>query len=82
MSQAGEGSRKPESAKRAGLEREAVIAAAHRSPRRSSLFWWLFDHYDELGPRREAQGISLKSMCAGTSHRTEPGGWRGNRGGQ
>ena len=67
MSQAGEGSRKPESAKRAGLGREAVIAAAHRSPRRSSLFWWLFDHYDEL---IEAKGLSAlgfpwKSMCAG-----------------
>ena len=55
MSQAGEGSRKPESAKRAGLGREAVVAAAHRSPRRSSLFWWLFDHYDEL---IDAKGLS------------------------
>ena len=54
MSQAGEGSRKPESAKRAGLGREAVVAAAHRSPRRSSLFWWLFDHYDELIEAKEA----------------------------
>jgi hypothetical protein len=66
MSQAGEGSRKPESAKRAGLGREAVIAAAHRSPRRSSLFWWLFDHYDELIEAKglSALGLPWKSMCA------------------
>jgi hypothetical protein len=67
MSQAGEGSRKPESAKRAGIGREAVITAAHRSPRRSSLFWWLFDHYDELNEAKglSALGFSWKSMCAG-----------------
>src|SRR5271163_795477 len=66
MSQAGEGSRKPETAKRAGLGREAVIAAAHRSPRRSSLFWWLFDHYDELIEAKglSALGLPWKSMCA------------------
>jgi len=66
MSQAGEGSRKPETAKRAGLGREAVIAAAHRSPRRSSLFWWLFDHYDELIEAKglSAHGLPWKSMCA------------------
>src|SRR5271163_2616437 len=66
MSQAGEGSRKPETAKRAGLGREAVIAAAHRSPRRSSLFWWLFDHYDELIEAKglSALGLPWKSICA------------------
>ena len=66
MSQAGEGSRKSESAKRAGLGREAVIAAAHRSPRRSSLFWGLFDHYDELIEAKglSALGLPWKSMCA------------------
>jgi hypothetical protein len=66
MSQAGEGSRKPESAKRAGPGWEAVIAAAHRSPRRSSLFWWLFDHYDELIEAKglSALGLPWKSWCA------------------
>ena len=72
MSQAGEGSRKPETAKRAGLGREAVIAAAHRSPRRSSLFWWLFDHYDEL---IEATGFArgtLQNIVEGRSPKIWP----------
>jgi len=64
MSEGGEGSRKP---KGAGLGRDAVVAVARRSPRRSSLFWWLFDHYDELIEAKglSALGLSWKSMCAG-----------------
>ena len=66
MSQAGEGSRKPESAKGAGLGREAVIAVAHRSPRHSSLFWFLFDHHDQLIEAKRLSGTwnSLGSPCA------------------
>ena len=65
MSQAGEGSRKPESAKGAGLGREAVVAAARRSPRHSSLFWCLFDQYDELIEAKGHSGLGIpwKSMC-------------------
>ena len=64
MSEGGGGSRKP---KGAGLGRDAVVAVARRSPRRSSLFWWLFDHYDELIEAKglSALGLSWKSMCAG-----------------
>jgi hypothetical protein len=64
MSQGGDGSWKP---KGAGLGREAVIAVVRRSPRRSSLFWWLFDHYDELIEQKglSAVGFDWKFMCAG-----------------
>ena len=66
MSEAGEGSGKSERATR-WARAGAVVAAARRSPRRSSLFWWLFDHYDELIEEKglSALGFSWKSMCAG-----------------
>ena len=55
MSAAGEASRRAESGKRSGATgREAALAVAGRSPRRSSLFWWLFDNHDEL---LEAKGM-------------------------
>jgi hypothetical protein len=59
MSQAGEGSRKPESAKGAGLGREAVIAVARRSPRHSSLFWFLFDQHDQLIEAKKESGLGI-----------------------
>ena len=64
MSQAGEGSRKPENAKGAGLGREAVIAVARRSPRHSSLFWFLFDQHDQLIEAKKESGLGIpwKSM--------------------
>jgi hypothetical protein len=67
MSEARDGSRKPERARGAALGKDAIVAVARRSPRRSSLFWWLFDHYDELIEEKglSALGFSWKSMCAG-----------------
>ena len=64
MSQGGDGSGKP---KGSGLGRESVIAVVRRSPRRSSLFWWLFDHHDELIAQKglSAVGFDWKFMCAG-----------------
>ena len=59
MSQAGEGSRKPENAKGAGLGREAVIAVARRSPRHSSLFWFLFDQHDQLIEAKKESGLGI-----------------------
>ena len=59
MSQAGEGSRKPESAKGAGPERDAVVAVARRSPRHSSLFWFLFDQHDQLIEAKKLSGLGI-----------------------
>jgi hypothetical protein len=59
MSQAGEGSRKPESAKGAGLGRDAVLAVARRSPRHSSLFWFLFDQHDQLIEAKKQTGLGI-----------------------
>jgi len=57
MSQAGEGSRKPESPQRAGLE--AILALARRSPRHSSLFWFLFDQHDQLIEAKKQSGLGI-----------------------
>jgi hypothetical protein len=64
MSQAGEGSRKPESAEGAGFGRDAVVAVARRSPRHSSLFWFLFDQHDQLieAKKHSALGIPWESI--------------------
>ena len=59
MSQAGEGSRNPESAKGAGLGRDAVVAVARRSPRHSSLFWFLFDQHDQLIEAKKLSGLGI-----------------------
>ena len=59
MSQAGEGSRNPESAKGAGLGRDAVVAVARRSPRHSSLFWFLFDQHDQLIDAKKHSGLGI-----------------------
>jgi hypothetical protein len=59
MSQAGEGSRNPESAKGAGLGRDAVVAVARRSPRHSSLFWFLFDQHDQLIEAKKLTGLGI-----------------------
>jgi hypothetical protein len=57
MSEAGEVSRKPESAKGAALE--AILALARRSPRHSSLFWYLFDQHDELIEAKKDSGLGI-----------------------
>jgi hypothetical protein len=59
MSQAGEGSRNPESAKGAGFGRDAVVAVARRSPRHSSLFWFLFDQHDQLIEAKKHSGLGI-----------------------
>jgi hypothetical protein len=59
MSQAGEGSRNPESAKGAGFGRDAVVAVARRSPRHSSLFWFLFDQHDQLIEAKKLSGLGI-----------------------
>jgi hypothetical protein len=59
MSHAGEGSRKPESAKGVGLGRDAVVAVARRSPRHSSLFWFLFDQHDQLIEAKKHSGLGI-----------------------
>ena len=66
MSAAGEASRRAESGKRSGATgREAALAVAGRSPRRSSLFWWLFDNHDELLEAKGMGGLGFawKAMC-------------------
>jgi hypothetical protein len=67
MSAASEASRtRSEDEKRSGASgREAALAAMARSPRRSSLFWWLFDNYDDLVEAKglSALGFPWKSMC-------------------
>ena len=66
MSAAGEASRRVESGKRSGATgREAALAVAGRSPRRSSLFWWLFDNHDELLQAKGMGGLGFawKAMC-------------------
>ena len=64
MSQRGEGCRRPEGAKGAGIGWEAAVAVAGRSPRHSSLFWFLFDQHDELieAKKRSGLGIPWESM--------------------
>src|SRR3984957_12599557 len=59
MSQAGEGSRNPESAKGAGFGRDAVVAVARRSPRHSPLFWFLFDQHDQLIEAKKLSGLGI-----------------------
>ena len=66
MSAAGEASRRSEGGKRSGATgREAALAVAGRSPRRSSLFWWLFDNHDELLEAKGMGGLGFpwKAMC-------------------
>jgi len=56
----------PGAASRGSREwRAAAVAVAARSPRRSSLFWWLFDNHDELiGAKGQSRlGLSWKAMC-------------------
>ena len=64
MSQAGEGSRKPESAKGRGSGGRRSSPLARRSPRHSSLFWFLFDQHDQLieAKRHSGLGIPWESM--------------------
>ena len=54
--------RRPEGPKGAGLE--AILALARRSPRHSSLFWFLFDQHDQLieAKRQSGLGIPWESM--------------------
>jgi hypothetical protein len=49
-----------------GSGRDAVVAAARRSPRHSSLFWFLFDQHDELieAKKQSGLGIPWESMLA------------------
>jgi len=66
VSAAGEASRRAESGKQSGATgREAALALAGRSPRRSSLFWWLFDNHDELLKAKGMGGLGFawKAMC-------------------
>ena len=51
--------RKPERAKGAGLGRDAVVAVARRSPRHSSLFWFLFDQHDQLIEAKKHSGLGI-----------------------
>jgi len=66
MSAAGEASRRAEGGKRGGaVGRNAALAVAGRPPGRSSLFWWLFDNYDELLEAKGLGGLGFpwKAMC-------------------
>ena len=66
MSAAGEASRRAEGGKRGGAAgRNAALAVAGRPPGRSSLFWWLFDNYDELLEAKGLGGLGFpwKAMC-------------------
>jgi hypothetical protein len=48
------------------VNRSSALAIAARSPRRSSLFWWLFDNHDDLieARGRGGLGFSWTAMCA------------------
>ncbi len=66
MSAPGEAARRSEGGNRNGAAgREAALAVAGRSPRRSSLFWWLFDNHDDLIEAKGLSGLGFpwKSMC-------------------
>ncbi|HEY1779657.1 MAG TPA: hypothetical protein VGG79_04360 [Roseiarcus sp.] len=49
-----------------GSGRDAVVAAARRSPCHSSLFWFLFDQHDELIEAKKLSGLGIpwESMLA------------------
>jgi hypothetical protein len=57
MSQAGDGVRRPGGPKSAALE--AILALARRSPRHSSLFWFLFDQHDQLIEAKKETGLGI-----------------------
>ena len=57
MSVPGDGMRRPEGPKGAGLE--AILALARRSPRHSSLFWFLFDQHDQLIEAKRQSGLGI-----------------------
>jgi hypothetical protein len=66
MNATGDAPRRSEGGKRSAEGgREAAIAVAGRSPRRSSLFWWLFDNHDDLIEAKGFSGLGFawKSMC-------------------
>jgi hypothetical protein len=66
MSALYEAARRSEGGNRNGAAgREAALAVAGRSPRRSSLFWWLFDNHDDLIEAKGLSGLGFpwKSMC-------------------
>jgi hypothetical protein len=66
MSASGDAPLRSESGKGSGgAGRNSALAVAARSPRRSSLFWWLFDNHDGLveASAPGALGISWKAMC-------------------
>ena len=55
------GRRVPQTGKREGrgVGRDAVIAVARRSPRHSSLFWFLFDQHDQLIEAKKQSGLGI-----------------------
>jgi hypothetical protein len=66
MSAAGNASRRSESLKSKGaVGRDSALAVAARSPRRSSLFWWLFDNHDDLIEAKGQGGLGFPwtAMC-------------------
>ncbi len=54
MSQGGGGSSKPK-----GVGHEEIVTLARRSPRHSSLFWYLFDQHDELIEAKKQSGLGI-----------------------
>ena len=73
MSQAGEGSRNPESGKGARMGRDTLVAVARRSPRHSSLFWFLFDQHDQLIEAKKLSGLGIPwNPCCRAVRRSKP----------
>ena len=42
---------------------KTIIQAMQRSDRRSSLFWWMVEHHDEIKAASAGQRISWKAFC-------------------
>lgn len=48
---------------------KAILLTIERSSLRSSLFWWMFDHHDDIVRTSEHRRIAWSSFCAEATKR-------------